>query len=240
MKILILLLSLLAFQTRAVAQRDSPVWESYLDRLSIHHPVKPENATSLEFVWHKVGGAHEHKAHQVYLLAYLQENETEIMKLAKNPKWMEANDKKKREKKILDVLLEKQLAVVLRSKTAKRLPRDKNRIDAENLRGSFAFPFDFKLSNQKLFEVMRKLPGFDAKRSWLSGKRRWYEQQLKFLVFIPVNDSKYADKVARKDKGKYDFAYTMDGEAIAQYFRPLPYVFQFKAWPDGKAVLYIH
>ena len=238
--------TLLVLSASARAQRDprsgSPFWTG---SGSTTWTVFRRASTSCG---RKGGGPGEHEEHQVYVLAYLEKNEKEILKLAKDPKLMtkgskEQSKKKKKgkaEKKILDVLLERKLVTLLETTTSKRISSEKNKADPKTRRRTFAFPFSFRFVHKKLFEAVSSLPGFDKKGKSLGRGFTWYEQQFKLLVFIPANDSKYADKVSPKNKTHYDFAYMLDSTTIAQYFRPLPYVFQFKKIPEGEMLVYIH
>ena len=60
------------------------------------------------------------------------------------------------------------------------------------------------------------------------------------MIFVPVNDCKYATKVPKEQREFYDFAHFMDGKTIIQYFKPLPYRFQFKPLDEeGVVLLYV-
>ena len=68
-----LTIAYLVSPTLATAQRDAPVWESYLNRVSVYHLERL--STSIELVWEKGGGPSKNVEHQIYLLVYLQKNE---------------------------------------------------------------------------------------------------------------------------------------------------------------------
>src|SRR5262245_44046732 len=96
----------------ALAQRDAPVWESYLPQLAIYHDDDNRNpGITVDFLFKKHGGPHEHTEHQAYVLVYLTKDEEQIMKLAADPEVI----KKKNEatKVFLDLLVEKKLVVAL-------------------------------------------------------------------------------------------------------------------------------
>ena len=238
-----------SFLIPASAQEDSPVWESYLARIAAYHPDRL--STSVEFVWEKGGGPHEHKEHQVYLLAYLQKDEKDILELMKDPRLttkaeVQKPDGTKDDDKILDVLLARKLVIVLETTVATRTDRVANAADPKTAGTGREFPFTCKFENALLFERVRALPGFDAKapvrvRS-VDSYQDWFQEDFKLMPFIPVNDCKYADKVKPENKTDYDFTYgeyRTDGN-IAQYMRPLPYVFTLTQLSSGEVLVYIH
>ena len=215
------------------AQRDAPVYESYLPRFSIYHGE--DQSLVVDFAFRKNGGPHEHTGHQCYLLAYLKSDEEAILKLAADP---ELTDKKAEKKSLLDVLAEQKLAVVLRTVVASlnspagRTPQFPDasgkpaRSGAEDV-DRFAFPFKFTLKADALFEAVSKLGKFNPANVDGSGNAVDFKDRFKFIVFVPVNDSKHADKVSPAKRGEYDFAYMMNMNTALLYFRPLPYEFEF-------------
>ncbi len=84
-----------------------------------------------------------------------------------------------------------------------------------------------------------KLRGFDTKSQPGSNGHTWIRDEFRVIAFIPVNECKYADKVSSENKTDYDFAYRSDADTLAQYFRPLPYIFQAKRLDDGEMLIYI-
>jgi hypothetical protein len=70
----------------AFAQRDAPVWEAYLPQVSIYHDESSKGrAITIDFLFKKNGGPHEHTEHQAYVLLYLKKDEEQIVKLAADP-----------------------------------------------------------------------------------------------------------------------------------------------------------
>ena len=59
------------------------------------------------------------------------------------------------------------------------------------------------------------------------------------MIFVPVNDSKYATKVSNQLRETHDFAHFRDSETILLYFKPLPYRFQFKPLGNEDVVIYV-
>ena len=225
----------------AFAQRDAPVWESFLPQISVYHDAAdaPRNLV-VDFLFIKSGGPHEHTEHQAYVLAYLKKDEAEILKLAADPQLR--SKKNEKTKRFLDLLVEKKLVATLDSQVAKivemRFPRQvklgpgSQSADTENV-----FPFKFTFSYESLFRAVQQLGNFDMKNVDVVGDYTWFEDRFKLIVFVPVNDSAQATKVSAELHKMYDFASLMDFENSLLYFRPLPYEFQFKTYkPDGLLV----
>ena len=148
------------------AQRDAPVWESFLDRIAVFHLDR--QSTNLEFVWQKGGGPQEHVSHQVHLLAYLEKNERAILDLMANPELMNkaanegADQDDKPPQKILDVLLAKHLVTVLDTQVAHKIASEENAADPKTAQRANAYPFEFAFRNTDLFDRVAALPGFDC------------------------------------------------------------------------------
>ena len=110
--------------------------------------------------------------------------------------------------------------------------------------GHSPFHFSFRFENEELFDHVRLLPGFDSKHPERVQGTKYYKEDFKLMPFIPVNDSGYANKVNPENKANYDFAYGegyggKDGK-IAQYIRPLPYVFNIARLSSGEILINIH
>jgi hypothetical protein len=239
--ILILLLS----APIALAQRDAPVWESYLPKFSIYHDdTNRSPALTLDFLFKKNGGPYEHKEHQAYVLVYLKQDEEEILKLAADPELTKKQNEKT--KLFLDLLVEKKLVVALDSQVAKigSTPRypdvsgNPKRSGAETLE-DHSFPFKFTFSYEALFQSVQKLGHFKLENLNLAGSSTWFEDKFKLIVFVPVNDSRHATKVSPKIREAYDFANVMNFNTALLYFRPLPYEFRFKKYQEN-LLIYIN
>jgi hypothetical protein len=225
----------------AFAQRDAPVWESFLPQISVYHDAADApRSLIVDFLFIKSGGPHEHTEHQAYVLAYLKKDEAEILKLAADPQLR--SKKNEKTKRFLDLLVEKKLVATLDSQVAKivemRMPRQvklspgSQSADTENV-----FPFKFTFSYETLFRAVQQLGNFDMKSVDVVGDYTWFQDKFKLIVFVPVNDSAQATKVSPELHKMYDFAGLMDFENSLLYFRPLPYEFQFKTYkPDGLLV----
>ena len=229
----------------AFAQRDAPVWESYLPRIAVYHDDSSKQpALTISFLFKKNGGPHEHTEHQAYVLAYLKKDEEQILKLAGDPAL--TNKKNEKTKLFLDMLVEKKLVVPLDSQVARidRTPRfpdvrgNPKSGGAEEL-VEFSFPFKFTFTYDMLFQSVRKLGNFDPQKVDAYGKEIWFDDKFKLMVFVPVNDSAHATKVSAKMREMYDFANPMDFKTALLYFRPLPYEFGFKKYEEN-TLLYIN
>jgi len=243
LSILIVLLSV----STAFGQRDAPVWEAYLPKITIYHDdSNKHSALTVDFLFKKHGGPHEHTEHQAYVLVYLKKDEAEIMKLAADPELVKKKNEKT--KLFLDLLIEKKLVVPLDSQVAKlnqeSSPRyadvkgNPKRAGVDTL-GDFTFPFKFTFTNEALFQAVQKLGNFNIKNAYAGGKETWFEDKFKLIVFVPVNDSAHATKVSAKLREMYDFANPMDFQTSLLYFRPLPYEFGFKKYEED-ILIYIN
>ena len=236
------------FVPTAFAQRDAPVWESYLPKVAIYHDeTDKRSALTLDFLFKKHGGPVEHTEHQAYVLVYLKKDEDEIMKLIGDPELIKKKNEKT--KLFLDLLVEKKLVVPLDSQVAKLNQENKprygdvrgnpNRAGADTIT-DFTFPFKFTFTCETLFQSVQKLGHFDMKNANVYGKETWFEDRFKLIVFVPVNDSAYATKVSAKLREMYDFANPMDFKTSLLYFRPLPYEFNFKKYEEDTLLIYIN
>ena len=239
------ILVLLVCISTAFGQRDAPVWEAYLPKLSIYHENgNKQPALTIDFLFEKNGGPHEHTEHQAYVLVYLKKDEEEIMKLAADPQLIKKENEKT--KLFLDVLVEKQLVVPLESQVAKlnrtaRFPDVKGnpKPNGAGTLDEFGFPYKFTFTYEKLFQSVGKLGNFNRQNVNVVGGFSWFNDKFKLMILVPVNDSRLATKVSKKMREMYDFANVMDFNTALLYFRPLPYELSFKTW-DGGMLVYIN
>jgi hypothetical protein len=226
----------LLFPSVALAQRDPPLTECYLTSITARHAEGDRIA--LDLVLKKETGATEHREHQMYLLAYLQEDEAEVLKICAD----EALLDKRAEgdsKLFLDVLLEKRLVTILETKTAPRQGFAGQDVTGKYSDGFKAgrdkadflklntFDYSFELPYHDLFEKVATLKHFRPEEV-PPGTLNFYKRKFKILAFAPVNDSKYASKVSKNIRGKPDFGLGHDLSTPILYCRPLPYEFQFR------------
>lgn len=234
----------------AFGQRDAPVWESYLPKFSVYHEDGDRRgAITVDFLFKKNGGPHEHTEHQAYVLIYLKKDEEQILKLAGDSQLV--GKKNEKTKLFLDVLAEKKLVVPLGSQVAKLNSRDGRTQRFADVRGNpkrggvdsldaFTFPFKFTFTYEELFQSAKKLGNFRPENATVSGKSTWFEDKFKLIVFVPVNDSGHANKVSSELRKMYDFANVMDFDTSLLYFRPLPYEFGFKKYEEDTLLIYIN
>jgi hypothetical protein len=232
----------------AFAQRDAPVWEAYLPKISIYHDVSNTRpALTIDFLFKKHGGPHEHTEHQAYVLVYLKDDEEQILKLAADPQLTKKENEKT--KLFLDLLIEKKLVVPLEPQVAK-LNREASNVRYADVRGTpkragadtladFTFPFKFTFAYETLVQSVRKLGNFDPQHMTVVGKETWFDDKFKMIVFVPVNDSRHATKVSPNIRQNYDFASVMNFQTALLYFRPLPYEFRFKTYEEA-TLIYIN
>ncbi len=233
----------------ALAQRDPPLLECYLPSIFIGHA--DGDRLSIELVLKKELGPVEHKEHQMYLLAYLLEDETEVLRIASDPELLDKT-KGNDAKLFLDVLIDRGLVTTLETKVAKRqgfggqdnlgkyADGSKAGRDKENFLGLNTFAFSFSPTYAHLFDKISKLENFRDEDP-PSDPLGFYTQRFKLLVFTPVNDCKYASKVRDGIRGKNDFGFNQNGigNTSILYCRPLPYEFTFRRHSDVGTVVYI-
>ena len=241
------ILIVLLCASTAFAQRDAPVWEAYLPQIAIYHDDSDRHpGITVDFLFKKHGGPHEHTEHQAYVLVYLTKDEEQIMKLARDPELI--NKKNEKTKVFLDLLVEKKLLVALDSQVAKLnrggatryadVKGNPKRSGAETL-SDFSFAFKFTFTNDALFKSVQRLANFDITKVDVGGKNTWFEDKFKLMVLVPVNDSAQATKVSKELRKMYDFANEMNSETSLLYFRPLPYEFGFKKYEED-VLIYIN
>jgi len=233
----------------AYAQRDAPVWECYLPKVSIYHEQTEKNpALTIDLLFKKNGGPHEHTEHQAYVLVYLKKDEEQILKLAGDPQ-LTKKQNEKTSKLFLDLLVEKKLVVSLDSQVAQINRHAGSRY--ADVRGTpkqsaadslmeFTFPFKFTFTYERLFQSVQKLGNFNLQSVNVVGKEVWFDDKFKLMVFVPVNDSRHANKVSSRIREAYDFANGMNFETALLYFRPLPYEFEFKKYGEDTLLIYIN
>lgn len=234
----------------AFGQRDAPVWESYLPKISIYHENSGgQAAITIDFLFKKNGGPYEHTEHQAYILVYLKTDEEQILKLAGDSQLVKKQNEKT--KLFLEVLVDKKLVVPLESQVAKINSPDRSTPRFADVKGNpkhtgvdslaeFSFPFKFTFRYETLFQSVQKLGNFHSENATIAGKSRWFNDKFKLMVFVPVNDSGHATKVSPKLRETHDFANVMDYDTSLLYFRPLPYEFGFKKYEGDTLLIYIN
>ncbi len=232
----------------ALAQRDPPLLECYLPSITVRHAEGER--LSLDLVLKKETGPTEHREHQMYLLVYLLDDETELLQISSDPKLLDKT--KGRESKLfLDVLLEKGLVTVLETKVAKRQGFAGQDVSGKYADGSKAgrskedflklntFAFSFTPKYVDLFSKISKLKHF-RNEDPPPDQIGIYKHRFKMLVFVPVNDCKYATEVRDGIRGENDLGLNHDRFTTPiLYCRPLPYEFAFRRDSEVDTVVYI-
>ena len=65
---------------------------------------------------------------------------------------------------------------------------------------------------------------------------QYYDDKVKLLVLVPVNDSPLATLIPKKLRDFYDFAHLMDHKTSIHYFKPLPQKYKLRQLEDGNVV----
>jgi hypothetical protein len=231
----------------AYSQRNAPVQESYLASLSIYH--QRDGDLGIDLIFRKDLGPPEHTEHQMYLIAYLEKDENTILELARNASLVNKTEPTNR-MLLLDVLRDKHLIAVLDSKVARRTASRPGLQYGKASLAAYAFPFHFSLSAKDLFRAINTLRNFDLKNA-VDSDGVYFKDRFKLLVFVPVNDSRYADRVSPEVRGKGDFANWFANrvdpsdegfalKTILLYFKPLPYDLQFRKKPNTDVDVFIN
>ncbi|MFO0883463.1 MAG: hypothetical protein U0894_04635 [Pirellulales bacterium] len=199
-----LLLVLVLTPRVVVAQRDPPLTECYLPSITVWHAEGQRLA--LDLVLKKEVGHNEHKEHQMYLLMYQLDEEAEVLKICSDPKLLDKTEGGD-SKLFLDVLLEKGLVTILETKVAKRHGFGGQDVQGKYADGSKAgqsredflkintFTFSFSPSYADLFDKVSKLKHF-RNEDPPPNQFGIYKRRFKMLVYVPVNDCKYAQGCA--------------------------------------------
>jgi len=218
----------------AVAQRDPPVWDSFLPRTVVH---KERLTFDLELTWNKGGGPKEARPHaQMYVLLYLKKDEDKILKLAALDE--NTNRKNSVENLIVNVLEKKKLATVLETKVVEEV-KTAEASKLKKFRAGSYYDFSFSFKNSQLLEKHKELSSFDPKTVTEANGRQLYDEEVKLLVLIPVNDTPLATLIPKKS-ASYDFARIMDFESSIHFFKPLPQTYKLTKQRNGNVTTFIN
>ena len=106
---------------------------------------------------------------------------------------------------------------------------------------SSCYPFKFTFKNKALLAAMQKLGNFDRDHVNIVGDQpTWFLDQVKLLIFVPVNDCKYATKISPKLRKTRDFTNRGGLDMLLLYLRPLPYELEFHQRKDDTVFIYIN
>ncbi len=232
----------------ALGQQDPPLNECYLPSITVTHAEGER--LSLDLVLKKEAGPTKHREHQMYLLAYLLDDEKEVLKISSNSELLDKT-KSSDSKLFLDVLLDEGLVTILETKVAKRQGFAGQDVSGKYADGSKAgknkenfltlntFAFSFSAKYVDLFDKISTLKHF-RNEDPPPDQVGIYKHRFKMLVFVPVNDCKYASEVRDGIRGKNDLGLNDDRYTTPiLYCRPLPYEFTFRRDSDVGTVVYI-
>jgi len=215
----------------ALAQRDAPVWDSYLPRISL---FKERKTLDFELTFKKNGGPIEQSPEcQMVVFAYIEKDELKILEMAVDKNLTTKNQDD--EPLLIEKLLKEKLLVQLETKVSKKAetPLTNSPKTNRTINGGNCYDFEFSFDNVDLFEKVGSLKNFKHSNA-VSADSRLSKDKFKLMIFVPVNNSRYATLLPEKQNKFYDFAHFMDSETIIQYFKPLPYNFQFNQ--NGKDI----
>lgn len=229
---LVIVFVLMGFTGTAIAQRDPPVSDSYLPRTVVY---RERLTLDFETTWCKAGGPVEQSSHaQMYVLLYLEKDENEILELSRLEEL--TNKKNRVDDLILSALEEKGLAIVLDTKVATLETSDATKKLKKQLAGrNYDFEFSFEYSS--LLEKHKELANFDKDSVRNAGSLgHYFDDKVKILLVVPVNDSPLATLIPEELRNFYDFAHLMNSETSIHYFKPLPQRYKLRQLNDGKVI----
>ncbi len=228
-----LILLFCTFVNSAFAQRDAPVFNSYLPRTVVYN-----QRTSLDFevTWHKAGGPVKQMDHaQMYVMVYLEKDEQEILDLANKKE--HTNKKNDIKNMIPAVLAEKKLALVVETKLANP-ESDATQNLKKKIVGGALFDFEFSIDYSQLLKLHKGLANFDPKTVTTTPKLgTTYSDKVKLMLLVPTNDSPLATLIPEEQRKTYDFAHLMNSETSIQYLKPLPQRFGLRLPEDAEAAI---
>lgn len=221
-KLFVSLCLLVIIGTSAFAQGVPPVRQNYLSPVSVE--TGKEACLDVRFSYHKDGGLRYHDQRQAQLLIYLKKDEAEILKIARVA---EKLDNPKTDLAPFDKLMaDRKLIIPLEAKLAKRLVGA-----AEKPKRRYQFPldsffFNFQLDYDTLLTTLKKLDHFDKQNVIKNRDTTTYRDEFGLIVFVPLNNSRYATLVPQRLRKLSDVGKFYRAEAPILYFRPLPCNFQ--------------
>ncbi len=240
------------------AQKHSPVWDSYLSQVSLAKLTRSDLQIDIRYI--KNGGPGKQTHAQMDLYLYRAADEGTILEIAGRE---EGLDKTQTERPMfLDVLLEEGLVVRVGRGVAERQPSKPDSVaGAEDATGgtttsgpivtptaaiedrSFAYQFD--LGAARLIQQATHLRQFLVPEPSDLLWRRHYNDRLKLLAFVPVNDCKYATDVPAACREYEDFPWDPKfpyggNPSPIQLLKPLPYEFELVELRDGGFRVLVH
>jgi hypothetical protein len=160
-------------------------------------------------------------------------------------------DKKneKTAKTFLQILIDKKLVLPLESQVARinggRTPRFADARGYPKRSGvdtldRHSFPFKFTFTYETLFQIVRGLGHYSPATEQIYTKKiTYFHDKFKFIIFVPVNNSAQANKVAPEIHKSWDFANPINDATSLLYFRPLPYELDMQTY-EKKVLVYIN
>lgn len=170
---------------------------------------------------------------QMYLVLYFDRDESRVKEIVNDKQYRQKSSEP--EQQLLAQLEKESLGIVLTSKSSKsgRYGRD----------GEVAGPivgavdkYDFVIKFDTLLKSAQKLrPSIDE------GEGKMLKEHLRLFVFVPVNDSNYANKIPPEGKGESfgtdESVY--DSKTLVQYLSHLPYRFTITRTHDGTPLVLV-
>jgi hypothetical protein len=240
------------------AQQHAPVWDSYLSQVSLAKLTRSDLQIDLRYI--KNGGPGKQTHAQMDLYLYRAADEAKILEIAGR---VEGLDKTQTERPMfLDVLLGEGLVVrVGRGVAERQLSQQRAAAGDEDATGRVArlgplpapeaaiqdrsFAYQFDLGAAGLIQQATQLRQFVVPEPSDTLWRRHYDDRLKLLAFVPVNDCKYATDVPaacrQYDDFPWDPKFPYGGNpSPIQLLKPLPFEFELVELRDGGFRLLVH
>ena len=240
------------------AQKHAPVWDSYLSQVSLAKLTRSDLQIDLRYI--KNGGPGKQTHAQMDLYLYRAADEARILEIAGR---VEGLDKTQTERPMfLDILLEEGLVVRVGRGVAERQSNEQQPAAGdEDATGRVArpaplptpeaairdrsFAYQFDLGAARLIQQATGLRGFVVPEPSDLLWRRHYNDRLKLLAFVPVNDCKYATEVPLACREYEDFPWDPKfpyggNPSPIQLLKPLPYELELVELRDGGFRLLLH
>lgn len=203
-----------SFSTSLWAQHSPLISNSYVSSFAVKR-MKDSLKVTVEYA--RDGGTESTRIYaQLYILVYLLDDEKEIRELVQKEEYTRKDSENSSQ--LLDVLKRRKLAAILDSKVS-----DASEAYPADLPFDFRNKFEFEFSYDSILEKVSSLARYS------NSKERRPPDRFGFIVFVPVNDSQYADKIPKHDDKLPDFVkdksdkHFYDPYHIVQHFSILPY-----------------
>ena len=196
--IIFLILCFLGYES-VLGQHCAPIEESYLTTVSLSHQ---EENLKFHLEYFKSGGKVK-QAYQIYLIAYLEKNESAVFEEQKEKGKINAQLKN----------IKNDSVVMILDTEVIRLSENK------------VYIYDYTVSMNKLVETIVKKSKLDKKDRHSNGGYGYFNDKIKIAVLIPFLESTELSNDKRLPSDKHECNYAGKSSLL---FQPLPYEFEIQ------------